>query len=65
LTEGLTVKDLAEKLDVKSKDMIKKLMDRGVFTRLSTRLDKEMAKNIAKGVQRRRRIRHIRRKRHA
>jgi hypothetical protein len=31
LTEGLTVGDLAIKLDVKSKDMIKKLMERGVF----------------------------------
>ena len=27
----MTIKDLAEKLDVKTKDMIKKLMDRGVF----------------------------------
>jgi translation initiation factor IF-2 len=48
LTEGLTVKDLAEKLDVKSKDMIKKLMDRGVFATINQTLDKEMAKDIAK-----------------
>jgi translation initiation factor IF-2 len=48
LTEGLTVKDLAEKLDVKSKDMIKKLMDRGVFATINQTLDKEMATQIAK-----------------
>src|SRR5262249_44183065 len=48
LTEGLTVKDLAEKLDVKPKDMIKKLMDRGVLAGINQSLDKEMAKEIAK-----------------
>src|SRR5207247_1479939 len=48
LTEGLTVKDLAEKLDVRTKDMIKKLMDRGVFATINQTLDKEMAKEIAK-----------------
>lgn len=48
LTEGLTVKDLAEKLDVKTKDMIKKLMDRGMFATINQTLDKEMAKEIAK-----------------
>ena len=48
LTEGLTVKDLAEKLDVLAKDMQKKLMDRGVFATINQTLDKEMAKTIAK-----------------
>src|SRR5213593_3253427 len=48
LTEGLTVKDLAEKLDVRTKDMIKKLMDRGVFATINQTLDKEMAREIAK-----------------
>jgi translation initiation factor IF-2 len=48
LTEGLTVKDLAEKLDVLAKDMQKKLMDRGVFATINQTLDKEMAKAIAK-----------------
>jgi translation initiation factor IF-2 len=48
LTEGLTVKDLAEKLDVRTKDMIKKLMDRGVFATINQTMDKEMAKAIAK-----------------
>ena len=48
LTEGLTVGDLAVKLDVKSKDMIKKLMDRGVFAAINQTLDKEMATEICK-----------------
>jgi translation initiation factor IF-2 len=48
LTEGVTIKDLAEKLDVKTKDMIKKLMDRGVFATINQTLDKEMAKQICK-----------------
>src|SRR5881396_3588490 len=48
LTEGLTVKDLAEKLDVRTKDMIRKLMDRGVFATINQTLDKEMAREIAK-----------------
>jgi len=46
LTEGVTVKDLAEKLDVKTRDMIKKLMDRGVFATINQTLDKEMARQI-------------------
>jgi translation initiation factor IF-2 len=48
LTEGLTVKELAEKLDVLAKDMQRKLMDRGVFATINQTLDKEMAKAIAK-----------------
>jgi translation initiation factor IF-2 len=48
LTEGLTVGDLATKLDVKSKDMIKKLMERGVFAAINQTLDKEMATEISK-----------------
>src|SRR5262245_50594772 len=48
LTEGLTVKDLAEKLGVRTGDVQKKLMDRGVFATVNQTLDKEMAKGIAK-----------------
>ncbi|MBI2150615.1 MAG: translation initiation factor IF-2 N-terminal domain-containing protein [Acidobacteria bacterium] len=44
LTEGLTVKELAEKLDVLAKDLQKKLMDRGVFATINQTLDKEMAR---------------------
>jgi translation initiation factor IF-2 len=49
LTEGLTVRDLAEKLDVKTGDLLKKLMvDRGVVATINQTLDKEMAKEICK-----------------
>ena len=48
LTEGVTVKDLAEKLGVLAKDVQKRLMDRGVFATINQTLDKEMAKGVAK-----------------
>src|SRR2546422_3615623 len=48
LTEGLTVKDLAEKLGVLAKDLQRKLMDRGVLATINQTLDREMAKEIAK-----------------
>lgn len=48
LTEGLTVKDLAEKLEVLAKDVQRKLMDLGVFATINQTLDKETARKIAK-----------------
>jgi translation initiation factor IF-2 len=48
LTEGVTVKDLAEKLGLLAKDVQKKLMDRSVFATINQTLDKEMAKSISK-----------------
>ncbi|HET9218500.1 MAG TPA: translation initiation factor IF-2 [Terriglobia bacterium] len=48
LTEGITVGELAEKLDVKMTDMIKKLMERGIFASKNHSLDREMATQISK-----------------
>ena len=48
LTEGITVKELAEKLDVKSPLMQKKLMERGILASINQTLDKETAKEIAR-----------------
>jgi translation initiation factor IF-2 len=48
LTEGVTVGELAEKLDVKSNDMIKKLMERGIFASKNQSLDREMVNEICK-----------------
>ncbi len=48
LTENLTVKDLAEKLDARSKDVIKKLMDRGMFATINQALDKDLAVELCK-----------------
>jgi translation initiation factor IF-2 len=48
LTEGITVGELAEKLDVKMPDMIKKLMEGGIFASKNHSLDREMATQISK-----------------
>jgi translation initiation factor IF-2 len=48
LTENLTVKDLAEKLETLSKEVIKKLMDRGMFATINQTLDKELAVELCK-----------------
>ena len=47
ITEGVTVKDLAEKLDVRAKDIIKLLLDRGIFATINQALDGNTATQIA------------------
>jgi translation initiation factor IF-2 len=48
LAEGMTVKDLADKLDVKVKDVLKKLMDRRMMLTINSTLDAETATMIAR-----------------
>jgi len=48
LAEGMTVKDLAEKLDVKAKDVLKKLIERRIMTTINTTLDDDTASMIAR-----------------
>ncbi len=48
LSEGVTVKELAEKLDAKHKDVIKILMARGVLATINQTLDAEAAQEVAK-----------------
>ena len=48
LSEDVTVKELCEQLDARSKDVIKKLMDRGVFATINQPLDKELAEALCK-----------------
>jgi translation initiation factor IF-2 len=48
LTDNITVKEIAEKLDARSKDVIKKLMDRGMFATINQNLDKELAEQLCK-----------------
>ena len=43
LAEGMTVADLAAKLDVKAKDVMRKLMDRRVMVTINSTLDDETA----------------------
>ncbi|MHC4137474.1 MAG: translation initiation factor IF-2 N-terminal domain-containing protein, partial [Planctomycetota bacterium] len=48
LSEAVTVKELAEKLNRKSKDVIAKLIARGVLANINQPLDPEMAIEVAK-----------------
>jgi len=48
LAEGMTVADLATKLDVKAKDVLKKLMDRRLMMTINSTLDDETAATIAR-----------------
>ena len=47
VTEGITVRDLAEKLDVRAKDVLKELLDRGVFASINQALDVPTATSLA------------------
>jgi len=48
LSEGVTVKELAEKMNRKSKDVIAKLIQRGVLATINQPLEPEMAIDVAK-----------------
>jgi translation initiation factor IF-2 len=48
LAEGMTVADLATKLDVKAKDVLKKLMDRRLMMTINSTLDDDTAAMIAR-----------------
>jgi translation initiation factor IF-2 len=48
LAEGMTVKDLADKLDVRVKDVLKKLLDRRLMMTINTTLDTDTATLIAR-----------------
>ena len=47
VTEGISVKDLAEKLDVRAKDLIATLMMGNVFVTVNQSLDSEMIKDMS------------------
>jgi translation initiation factor IF-2 len=48
ISEGVTVKELSEKLDVKANLVIKKLVDRGIFATINQTLDSKLATDIAR-----------------
>jgi translation initiation factor IF-2 len=48
ITEGISVKDLAEKLEIRAKDLIARLLARGVFATINQTLDEELAKDMAR-----------------
>jgi translation initiation factor IF-2 len=47
VTEGITVRDLAERLDIRAKDLLKTLLDRGIFASINQALDVPTATNLA------------------
>jgi len=47
VTEGISVKDLAEKLEVRAKDLIATLLMSGIFVTVNQSLDAEMVKDVA------------------
>jgi translation initiation factor IF-2 len=48
LAEGMTVKDLADRLEIKAKDVLKKLMDRRMMLTINSTLDAATAQLIAR-----------------
>jgi translation initiation factor IF-2 len=48
VTEGISVKDLAEKLEVRGKDLIATLLMRGVLVTVNQSLDAELVKDVAR-----------------
>ncbi len=48
ISEGISVKDLAEKLEIRAKDLIARLLARGVFATINQTLDQELATDMAR-----------------
>jgi translation initiation factor IF-2 len=48
IPEGVSVKDLAEKLGIRAKDLIARLLARGVFATINQTLDAELASEMAR-----------------
>ena len=47
VTEGITVRELAEKLDIRAKELLKTLLDKGVFASINQALDVQTATSLA------------------
>jgi translation initiation factor IF-2 len=47
VTEGITVRELAEKLDIRAKDLLKTLLDKGIFASINQALDVATATTLA------------------
>ena len=48
ISEGISVRELSEKLDVRVRDVIKKLLDRGVFATINQTLENSLACEISR-----------------
>ncbi|MFZ0735710.1 MAG: translation initiation factor IF-2, partial [Candidatus Acidiferrales bacterium] len=47
VTEGITVRELAEKLDIRAKELLKALLDKGIFASINQALDVQTATTLA------------------
>ncbi len=47
ITEGITVRELSEKLDVRAKELLRTLLDRGIFASINQALDVQTATSLA------------------
>jgi translation initiation factor IF-2 len=56
VTEGITVKDLSEKLGVKARDLIRRLLDMGVLATINQNLDPSLAEQVAQSFGARTRV---------
>jgi translation initiation factor IF-2 len=48
IADGISVKDMAEKLGIRAKDLIARLLARGVFATINQNLDTDLAKEMAR-----------------
>jgi translation initiation factor IF-2 len=48
ITEGVSIKELSEKLEVRAKDVLKRLLEKGIFATINQTLDSETATEIAR-----------------
>ncbi|HEY6352394.1 MAG TPA: translation initiation factor IF-2 [Candidatus Angelobacter sp.] len=48
ITEGISVKDLAEKLEIRAKDLIARLLSKGAMATVNQTLDFDLAKDMAR-----------------
>jgi translation initiation factor IF-2 len=49
ISEGIAIKELSEKLETRAKDVIKRLLDKGIFATINQTLDGQTATEIARG----------------
>ena len=61
LAEGMTVKDLSDKLEVRVKDVLKVLLDRRMMMNINSAVDMDTAREVARIVRRRGRNPQLRR----
>ncbi|MGH9447683.1 MAG: translation initiation factor IF-2 N-terminal domain-containing protein, partial [Terriglobia bacterium] len=47
ITEGISVKELSEKLETRAKDVIRRLLDKGIFSTINQTLDSQTAQEVA------------------